>query len=150
MKVAALRRTVDKIEKTVENPACVFDMTTWVKSVMRDGSNYEPYWDKEKPCGTAACFAGWAVSERVRELYAKGAVDIEEEAAKVLGLERFGRDLLFDAENWPQKFVDAYYAAREHASRFNLGTKRRIAAEKKKVNVLRARVEHFIATKGEE
>jgi hypothetical protein len=151
MNVKALRRTVDKIDKKVENPLCVFDMVPWAKALMKDGSEYDHWFDKEKPCGTVACFAGWAVSERVRQAYTKGEVaSMAQEANKVLGVTDDQGDMLYDTANWPERFADRYYAAKDRAENFNFGTKRRLAAEKRVVKVLRERVEHFIATKGEE
>lgn len=150
MKPAALRRTVDKIEKQVENPLCIFDMADWTHKVMKDGSEYDRYSHYEKPCGTAACFAGWAVSEKVRKAYTYGDVNIEDAAADKLGLDEDQASLLFDTGGWPDKFGNAYYRASYAAEKHNLGTKKRLAAEKRKVNILRARVEHFIATGGRE
>lgn len=150
MRAAALRRTVDKIEKNVEG-LCVFDMADWAYPVGKDGTEFYPGWDEGKPCGTAGCFAGWAVSERVRKDWINNrGVDIVAEAERVLGLTRDESSLLFDTGNWPTKFRVDYYAAGARADQFDLGTRQRIAAEKKKVKALRGRVEHFIKTQGKE
>lgn len=99
------------------------------------------------PCGTVACIAGWAVIEhdrargksgsiRVTQKYADGVLSFGAKAAEVLGLDEQQAGRLFYTGNWPERFYDEYY---EFAPG-SLG-RAKVAAE---------RLDHFIATGGEE
>jgi hypothetical protein len=143
MRVAELRRTVTKIDKAVENPRKFFDMSTWVEPVYSDDE------DSSEPCGTACCFAGWAVTEKERKEYSLGDLSIRQAAAAKFELGYYSSQRLFLTACWPEQFKEAYYRASKAARTFTPSTARRIKAEKRKVRVLRERVEHFIKTEGD-
>lgn len=101
--------------------------------------------DSIAPCGTAACIAGFAVirnqerwwrgwAKTGRKLINKGE-NVQILAGQLLGLDEEQEERLFFTEYWPDKFREAYGMAetREHSAE--------IAAQ---------RIDHFIATKGQE
>jgi hypothetical protein len=161
MNTAALRRTVTKIEKAVQKPTQVFDMTGWVWEVKAPVKAVD---EPDEYCGTAACFAGYAVSKQTRKKHLRLAIEdevrgwwgfdtdlIRTEASQKLGLTTSVQQTkLFATTHWPVQFQVAYREAAEKARGYKLGTKRRIKAELAKVKILRDRVEHFIKTNGEE
>ena len=86
-------------------------------------------------CGTAACIAGWAVilsSKRTP----KDSDTVLDRAIKILGITEYQSDSLFlRSLGWPQKFSQAYLAAKTPSG------KARVAVR---------RIDHFIKTKGAE
>jgi hypothetical protein len=160
MNTAALRRTVTKIEKAVQQPTKVFDMSGWAWEMKAPAKGvFEP----DEFCGTAGCFAGYAVSEQTRREHLRAAIEdgsrgwtgfdtdqIRKEASRKLGIAKHQENKLYSTCMWPTRFQIAYREAAETARGYKLGTKRRIKAELAKVKVLRERVEHFIKTNGEE
>jgi hypothetical protein len=133
MNEKALRATVGKIQAAVQRPRNFFSMSWWVEKV---------YDRDHAECGTAACFAGWAVDAKTRAV----GYGIRSAAQKKLGLTEDQTHRLFAADAWPMGYRQAYYTAARHANKLRPGTKARTKAELAKVKVLRERVEHFIAT----
>lgn len=102
-----------------------------------DGAKFQKY----PPCGTAACLAGWTtmIALPEREI---AAVNVEDIAARELGLDYTQKHKLFyvapictTAFGWPEPFRSDYLKAKSQTARA------RIAA---------ARIDHFIATGGNE
>jgi hypothetical protein len=157
MKASVMRKVVDKIEAAVQQPRQFFDMGDWAEQVWRvkPGQAGKSFWDQETElCGTAACFAGYAVPKKHREAFANNpegcSIDIQQAAARKFNISSDQADLLFLTNAWPTKFFDAYHKAAAAASDATPGTKKAIKAELRKVKALRARVEHFIKTDGAE
>lgn len=89
-------------------------------------------------CGTAACIAGWAVTlgrrfknpARARRIPAVG-----EEAVKLLRLDEDGAFRLFLVGDWPWQYREAWSEAKTAKARAKVAAKR---------------IDHFIATDGDE
>lgn len=168
MNVAALRRGVRKAEAAVE-ALNVFEMSYFEAKVSPHGRLYFPNDDVEGVdiCGTACCLAGYTLNQK-ELVVARKSSDMKiysDLAAKKLGLPMkdnpniFSNSYypkgdawrLFDLHAWPQEFKNAYMEIDRQVSikRLRPCTKRRLKYERAKIAVLKARVEHFIATKGE-
>jgi hypothetical protein len=131
MNVERMLETLDLIDRHTAAGTGRVDMDNWCE-------------DPEPECGTIACLAGWVMTaEERRALLKPWHLRTEEDRkvnAEVIGWERFGideeqGDRLFFVGGWPDAFVDAYEDAETPVER---------------ARVLRERVEHFIATDGEE
>lgn len=87
------------------------------------------------PCGTTACIAGWCTilgqnitPEDARRRNCKSA------AQELLELDRFTINRLYYTTQWPEQFYDAFKTT-------NI---------RKRAEVCAARIDHFIATDGQE
>lgn len=103
--------------------------------------------EKQPPCGSVGCLAGWRVAMINPQLFNSRVTDrmsaeyigfdwdsVEERAQVSLGLTDEQADRLFHVRNWPANFAYAYRSAE---------------SPQQKWEALRDRVEHFIATGGE-
>lgn len=125
-----------KIKKHILEEPKRFIMHSLIKTKERGvGTYYDDAGKKTTfaPCGTAACIAGWAT-------LLSGNKDSKDEdvwqfGAKVLGLDIVQQYLLFYSHNWPDKFEEAFRAAKNR---------------KKRAEIAADRIEHFIKTKGQE
>jgi hypothetical protein len=86
-------------------------------------------------CGTAACIAGWAVKLETGRFGQEATIG--RRAEKLLGLDEatLQRDSLFSVYSWPSKFGRPFREAADPAIRAKIAC---------------ARIDHFIATKGDE
>jgi hypothetical protein len=131
--VEALRETVNNIEAVVRVRPSAFDMSEWCEA---------------DACGTVACFAGWAMTSNEQAAwlrhydFAKSPWQIacdRFDLTKGTNYSDVGEDdRLFLMDQWPVEFRQQYYAAAEKDDALG------------KVQALRDRVEHFIATDGRE
>jgi hypothetical protein len=120
MNAEELRTVVDEIDALVADAPARFDMHDWVYA--------------HPDCGTAACLAGWAMTEDERQQWVerKSLEDPWEIAMRRFDLNYNEADALFLIRSgWPTAFKNAYFEA---------------ASGQARVAALRARVEHFIAT----
>lgn len=105
--------------------------------------------DKDHPCGTAACIAGWAcilekdklpqkqqfnlqnqISGKISE-YDAGSFDFYRYGREFIEISKDQADKLFDVTSWPEQFWEPYYSGNSDAKNA------KIAVE---------RIEHFIKT----
>jgi hypothetical protein len=145
MNAKALRQAVKRAEREIE-AYNVFDMGVWARRLFTSDKKRM----LDEPCGTACCLAGFSLPQRrVQALLKRGQrTQIEWEAAEVLEINPEHHARLFSVAGWPLQFSRAYDEAERAASLFRYCTKKRLKAERAKVAVLKARVEHFIATGG--
>jgi hypothetical protein len=137
-----------EVKKMILEEPRRLDMDTWASNAREYGTPK----DERPPCGTVACIAGWTaildyVGSRGKMPKGKALINLsdnaEATAQELLGLTSEQAARLFDspAERWfsknlwPQKFVDAYLAAKTPQQR---------------ARVTASRIEHFIRTKGAE
>lgn len=109
------------------------------------------------PCGTVSCLAGTGIllEAKLKQQYFHDLVTEEggyqQTAAKIFEISEEASARLFHVDNWPQEFVapykwlhyDAIYGNIPHPHIQNY-------IAKAKIQILKARVEHFIGTNGEE
>jgi hypothetical protein len=158
MNKAALRRAVTRVEKAVQAPGQIFDMSGWGWEATESNNLFEP----GEVCGTAGCLAFYAVPKEMQRAHLQAAAandargyplfsgGLAQKAAQKLGLSDDQQHLLYATCHWPKKFRAAYEAAAKRAAQHKVGTKRRLKAELAKVKALRDRIEHFIETNGDE
>ena len=125
------------------------------EAILREPENFrmDRWLHKRQPndptCNTTACIGGWAVvlhenSTPVAEYYKRAEVDfvfgekVEPLATEFLGLDYEQKERLFYDENWPWEFESRFRDAERDKNKTLMA---QIAAE---------RIDHFIATNGEE
>lgn len=93
--------------------------------------------NENSPCGTTACIAGFAVamSRGLASLRSLFGIDIESSAQNIIGLSDRTADRLFYKPLWPVDFYQAYNDAENAYERAEIAF---------------WRIQHFIATEGEE
>jgi hypothetical protein len=109
-----------------------FNMYASISSWVEDDQDFE-----EPPCGTVCCLAGAVClsNEKNNPARRENWHVIEHIASGILRLSKKRITRLFYLCNWPNKYSNVYHKAKTAAER---------------VAVLRRRVEHFIATDGQE
>lgn len=153
MDVKALRRAVRRAKREIEENNSGFNMAIWAKRLYKTEAARRR---GEAPCGTVCCLAGFSLpTKRIHKLLSLDPKDrggvIEAEAISILDLSGEQAYRLFHTGGWPLQFYDAYYSASgAPASHARPCTKKRMKAELAKWQVLKDRVEHFIATNGRE
>jgi len=104
----------------------------WVNWI--EGTTYD------KPCATVGCIAGWTIAHgNLQEMSEKIEFDInrcEENATRMLRLSGDQARRLFFVHHWPEKFQNKYNSV--------------VGCDRDRANVIATRIEHFIATEGEE
>jgi hypothetical protein len=86
-------------------------------------------------CGTAACIAGWTCLIKMKQKAVNAEIQFHAKGMDFLDITYEQAQNLFYTESWPHPFYHRYNTARTQTQRA------KIAA---------ARIDHFIATKGEE
>lgn len=102
---------------------------------------YEPDTEEEKipNCGTAACIAGWAIAIAYQQNPREANQNLNSYAGPIardlLELHYMQSERLFHTCDWPKRFKDEYFSANTNQERAEVAARR---------------IDHFIATKGEE
>lgn len=152
MNVKALRRAVRRAKREIEENNGGFNMAIWARRLYKTEAARRR---GELPCGTICCLAGFSLpTKRIHkilslDLPSQTAV-IGDEAISILDLSGEQAYRLFHMGGWPLSFYHAYYDAAVQTPLARPCTKKRMKAELAKWQVLKDRVEHFIATNGEE
>lgn len=113
------------------------NMYGWGVTGLQYGENTD---DLTPPCGTVACFAGWAILLKLKpEVTQVRSVpffvdeDPQESAERYLRLSREQSDKLFFTDNWPKRFSNRYRLADTPQKRAAIAAKR---------------IDFFVATNG--
>lgn len=130
-------RLLRKVQKHILEEPKRLCMADWCQKKSEFNLDVEDFWDacNRYPfakCGTAACIGGWAVLLNGGRI---GSGMGWKNPSWHLGLSRTQADLLFNIEDWPDRFYDRYRTATTPAA------KARVAVR---------RIDHFIKTKGAE
>lgn len=125
MNTALLLQVKDAILAETEH----FDMGYW----FRDHMHRDRALQTLTQCGTTACIAGWAVYIGIDNV--RTVRWIEYKAKALLDLSKCQASRLFYVANWPLQYYSAYHDA---------------TSDLQRAVVAAQRIEHFIATNGDE